>query len=270
MSDYSQLREFIVILIAQGILTPPVTFNGEVIGGTQAPGPGPVTPPSSYLPTGWKFNAGSSINAPRSKGCDELRDQLNASGYGDIARLIPEYHCIKWWSAPSVNKTYAKPDKLRFNEPDAYPPEPYPAGVTLDHVKLALDNVHALWNNQFVLVMAGFKTPDLYRGEAGRTYPSFVQDIAKKTDPSLGKFAVSRAEAIASCLPPDLLGIVQKYERTYEFDVNGAPLDRWTKKVVGDVLAGHKAYDVWWDGRTDAAVTRHWRSFAKACGAPVE
>lgn len=264
MNDATEVvKNFIRALIAQGVLTPPVIFNGETIdlGGAPTPVPG-----DGYLASGWKFNAGSPINAPRSRGVDALRQELLDAGHPLVARLLPEYHVVRFWAPdPSKAKSFGVQDLTRFAFPEGFD---LPTGVTNDHVTQAIDNIHELWNRQFTLEMVGFKSANLYRGEPGRVgYPSFAQKIGELTSADAGRFAISLADAYANMVPPNLLLDATKFERKYKFDVNGTPTGLFDKVVVGEALPGHKVYDVWFDTDNDANITRHWRSFAVACGA---
>lgn len=261
----NEQRQTILLLAQLGLLTLPVTVLGETVSAGSV---GQPTPSDGYLSSGWKFNAGSPINAPRSRGVDALRADLIAAGHQDIAGILPEYHVVKWWTGASpAPGMYGTVDLKRFEYPvDATLPE----GVTSDNVTDALDNVHELWNRQYNLVRVGFDTSRLYRGEAGRTGYS-REKFEKGTDSLMnqGRWSVPRAEALAAQVPQDLLMDAVDFERKYKYDVHGTPTGHFEKNAVGELIPGHKVYDVWWDASTDAAITRHWRSFARACGADI-
>lgn len=214
--------------------------------------------------TGWFYN--TTTGAPRSKGVDELRQELYDKGYEVIADQIPKFHCIAYWLKQQFPKTvFLNIDKVKGALEDFGTFAP----IVEDDVEDTLvDNI--IWQTKSVLGTVINTNRDYpkteYRGQygqngfvkvvwdAGYAQPDFSPNLPPNYRELVGSGAIQRPGAQA----------FQQFKRRFDtFGFNSAP-------IPGTERTDHYVYNIWWDGVTDDDVTRFWRNWAVAVGAKIE
>jgi hypothetical protein len=266
MSDATDfVKNFLRHLVAQGVLTPPVTINGQVIdlgGGATVPVPG-----DGYLASGWKFTADSPMKAPLSRGVENLRAELTRKGYPLIAQCIPKFHVVRHWYGEPSPYGWGKPDLKRFALPEA---SALPEGVTIEDVKQIRENQIAISNQQFAMAWVSFEWDKFWRGEDnGQAFEPF--NYTQNNFGNEQKFpTLVGLDLLKSKLPTTMSIEANMFTFTDEVDIHGTLTGYYKSKAVGGVLPDHWVYDVHWDVRDDKNITRYWRGWAKASGANIE
>lgn len=214
--------------------------------------------------TGWFHN--TPTGAPRSKGVDELRQELYDKGYKVIADQIPKYHCIAYWLKQQFPKTaFLNIDKVKDALQDFGTFAPL---VEDENEDTLVDNI--VWQTKSVLGTVINTNRDYpkteYRGQYGQNgfvkvvwdttglQPDFSPSLPPNYKELAGSGAIQRPGAQA----------FQQFKRRFDvFGYNSAP-------VPGTERTDHYVYNIWWDGTTDDDVTRFWRNWAVAVGAKIE
>lgn len=214
--------------------------------------------------TGWFYN--TPTGAPRSKGVDELRQELYAKGYKVIADQIPMYHCIAYWLKQQFPKTaFLNIDKVKSALEDFGTFAPL---VEDENEDILVDNI--VWQTKSVLGTVMMTNRDYpkteYRGQYGQN--GFVKvvwdqnnlspDFSPSAPPSyrdnVANNAIQRPSAQA----------FQQFKRRFDtFGYNSQP-------IAGTERTDHYVYNIWWDGTTDDNVTWFWRNWAVSVGANVD
>lgn len=238
----TELRSAILAALMAGYLTGPVVFMGESLNAA----PGHVET-VEHDGNGWILPA-SPLGGLVSAGVEKLRSRLIIAGYGAVANLLPKYHVGRFWQEPETFFGWGTSDPTRFDPPTKEQNEFY--GFDSSQLQQLQDSITAHDNWLFGFI-----------GMAGST----------------DAFAASYRgqEGIQGTLPHNGLerpssGWIGSWRRTYARDQEGNIVqNRFRLHKDGASWPDHYLYNLWFDLRTDADITRFWTVWARNFGAPV-
>lgn len=246
----------IAAAIAANRIPHPVFLDGQMLTAESA------RVSENFEQGGWIFDLKSPIGAPMSRGVEALRAELIRAGNRQMADKLPRYHIIRWWRAPVTVSGFAVLDPARFKRPEdtsGYPLTQLQWDSICDN--LWAHNNHLYGSGQ-VEGGAAYSAilRNQYRGEMGRDgFLSRAIADSKRTGGLTAAINIWQPNPYAAYV----------YERVYQLDTEGTPVPEYYSVVPVQPLPDHCIYDVWWDGRTDEAVTRYYRNWAVSYGARI-